>query len=424
MSYKNDEIRTNDSGRHRTMLVFSSTTDESFYQFIAEHLISNLGYASLNYSRNFVNAVSRNYDNCYLVSTPPIGSFPNHSTIALFKGFPTKSNIVAPKFCNLWGIRNISSTLSMNSAFNNEIRPLIRDDELVDIFAIEAHTPFISAGVYAKHHLRNSTLSLVVLDLPTAMNPLKHSFIYDFAKSIDNYKILNLCRNVDGYVYLTENMKEYFLPNGRPYAVQEGIIDYQSITNCTNQSIPGRVVYSGTLSPDYSGLSTIVSAAKILERTPSVEFILAGAGDTQLVRNSIKNSSNIRFVGSLSSEDTRRLQRTASVLINPRPNMKKYAYSFPSKLLEYISTCHPTISYKLPCIPKEYDNVLIYPKDETPESFADAIEFALGLSSMEKKELASRSLSLLRKKTPQYLGSIVDDLVNKERSHLALKSGN
>src|SRR5699024_551254 len=59
------------------------------------------------------------------------------------------------------------------------------------------------------------------------------------------------------------------------------------------------------------------------------------------------------------------LQKTSTVLINPRPNNEEYTkYSFPSKIMEYMSSGRPMIAYKLDGMPEEYLKYF-YPVTET-----------------------------------------------------------
>jgi len=49
------------------------------------------------------------------------------------------------------------------------------------------------------------------------------------------------------------------------------------------------------------------------------------------------------------------LQKSSSILVNPRANNEEYTkYSFPSKIMEYMSSGTPVIAYKLDGIPDEY----------------------------------------------------------------------
>ena len=49
------------------------------------------------------------------------------------------------------------------------------------------------------------------------------------------------------------------------------------------------------------------------------------------------------------------LQRLSTVLINPTPASEEFTkYFFPSKLIDYMSSGTPTITYKIKGIPEEY----------------------------------------------------------------------
>jgi glycosyltransferase involved in cell wall biosynthesis len=57
----------------------------------------------------------------------------------------------------------------------------------------------------------------------------------------------------------------------------------------------------------------------------------------------------------LKRDEVLQLQKSCTVLINPRPKNGEYTkYSFPSKIMEYMSSGTPVIAYKLEGIPEEY----------------------------------------------------------------------
>ena len=59
--------------------------------------------------------------------------------------------------------------------------------------------------------------------------------------------------------------------------------------------------------------------------------------------------------GLLKRDEVLQLQKSCTVLINPRPKNGEYTkYSFPSKIMEYMSSGTPVIAYKLEGIPEEY----------------------------------------------------------------------
>lgn len=78
------------------------------------------------------------------------------------------------------------------------------------------------------------------------------------------------------------------------------------------------------------------------------------------------NNSRIRYWGYLGKDRVCQLQSEAAVLINPRQNIGEYTkYSFPSKIMEYLSSNCPVVAYKLDGIPDEYYQFIFTPLDNT-----------------------------------------------------------
>ena len=65
---------------------------------------------------------------------------------------------------------------------------------------------------------------------------------------------------------------------------------------------------------------------------------------------------------------------SATVLVNPRKNVGEYTkYSFPSKIMEYLSSGVPAVAYKLDGIPSEYDGYINYVLGDGAEEFAKVL---------------------------------------------------
>ena len=93
-------------------------------------------------------------------------------------------------------------------------------------------------------------------------------------------------------------------------------------------------------------------------------------------------------MGTVSIEKCHSLQEKAYLLINPRRSVEEYTkYSFPSKTLEYMSSGRPVLSYRLPGIPKDYEEYLYYIDDF--DSLSDAINNIMNLS-FEELELKGK----------------------------------
>ena len=76
----------------------------------------------------------------------------------------------------------------------------------------------------------------------------------------------------------------------------------------------------------------------------------------------------------MSKEELVMLQKSATLLVNPlKPNEIFSKYFFPSKTLEYLGSGTPTLMFRLPCIPAEYNNYLYYFEDESANGMKDKI---------------------------------------------------
>ncbi len=93
------------------------------------------------------------------------------------------------------------------------------------------------------------------------------------------------------------------------------------------------VLYTGRLNRRY-GLELLLQAVKEWQDT-DVELWLCGSGEMEEeIRSYAAQDPRIRFFGFLPHEETVRLQRQATVLVNPRTNQGEYTkYSFPSKTM-------------------------------------------------------------------------------------------
>lgn len=221
----------------------------------------------------------------------------------------------------------------------------------------------------ATTHLKNKDIRtvLIIPDIPKYMDLQQHQNNNIFRKylksKIENYQN-KLIRAFDGYIVLTENMKE-IINNSKKSVVIEGFVDkdFFNKEGLENNANPNSIVYCGSLHKNY-GLDLYLKSIEHI-KSEKVEFYFFGSGEMEDdIISASKKDKRIKFFGYQTSDTVRRYCRNSLLLINPRRNDKEFTkYSFPSKLIEYMASGRPVISTKLECIPPEYDKHLIYVED-------------------------------------------------------------
>ena len=104
----------------------------------------------------------------------------------------------------------------------------------------------------------------------------------------------------------------------------------------------------------------------------------------------------ILFNGLLDREEILQIQRASRLLVNPRRGNQEFTkYSFPSKLLEYMSSGTPVLSFRLPGIPPEYEDYLFWAGEER-DSLYEALVHLVSKPNSELEEMGRRARNFVR----------------------------
>lgn len=190
------------------------------------------------------------------------------------------------------------------------------------------------------------------------------------------------------FVFLTKQMNDVINVKKRPYIVMEGLVDTQIDTS---ERIAGNVdkriiLYAGGLHERY-GLKMLVEAFMQLEFL-DVELWLYGKGPfAKLLPEYEKKDSRIRYWGIQPNTVIVEAEKTATLLVNPRPTHEEFAqYSFPSKNMEYMLSGTPLLTTKLPGMPSEYNSHVFLFEEESVQGFFTKLEELLSLPSQQLKD--------------------------------------
>lgn len=214
-------------------------------------------------------------------------------------------------------------------------------------------------------------------------------------KYIDKY--------VDGYLFLSEHMKNRFPMVGKKYAVIEGIFQPEEISKdmIVEKNKNFVFLYTGNLDTRYGIVDLLNAFLKLSVR--NAELWICGKGDAlSIILQKQKEDDRIKYWGQVDRTTVLKLQKSATVLVNPRHSSEEFSkYSFPSKTIEYLASGTPTLMAPLACLPEEYKLYLFLFEDETVDGMSRKMYELCEKSSEELVQLGHRAAEFIFKnKTP------------------------
>jgi glycosyltransferase involved in cell wall biosynthesis len=299
----------------------------------------------------------------------------------------------------LVGFKHFSKYVNIKKHLKIWLKSNDKRNKVVLVYSLNA--TFTRILRFAKKVKPSIITCIIVPDLPDFMNLSTHkSYLYKILKSFEKLLIKNDKDYIDSYILLTEHMKEK-IENNKPSIVMEGIsTDLFSNIKVEKQDFKS-ILYAGSLNYKYGVIDLIKAFIRI--DNPHFRLILCGLGDaeTDIIKFS-KADSRILYLGSLKRENLLILQKSSYILINPRnSNFSFTRYSFPSKILEYMSSGRPVMSYALSGIPNEYFNYLYEISNENDGLYKSLIS----ILSKPEEELFNR-------------GQKTQEFVLKEKSNI------
>lgn len=156
----------------------------------------------------------------------------------------------------------------------------------------------------------------------------------------------------------------------------------------------GTILFTGTLN-EVSGIELAIQAMRMIT-DDSLLLRIYGAGPLQqYVQEAHRTMPNVEYCGLQPHDTVRAAQRRASLLISPRlADSFVTKYTFPSKVLEYLSSGTPTLANRLPGIPDDYERLLNY-AEPNAQSWASAIEDICQDAGGKYEEKARRALTIV-----------------------------
>lgn len=220
-----------------------------------------------------------------------------------------------------------------------------------------------------------------------------------------------LNRRFDKYILLAEKMKDVIPVKRKPYMVMEGIYS-GTLTIKTDFPQTKAVMYAGGLSED-NGIKHIINGFKV---SNADELWVCGGGPLEeYVRTEAQNNCRIKYLGMVSVDEVRRLEREAFLLVCVRDNKNPLTmYSFPSKILEYLASGTRVAVSKLDGVPQEYYEYVETINDYDFTSIKECINRTVLLNENEYQVVSQKQITFVQNnKCPAFQGKRVYDFILK-----------
>ena len=277
------------------------------------------------------------------------------------------------------------------------------------ILVYSVHTPLVAASLALKWFHRVPVF-VFIPDLPTFMSgpstPLRR-----FLKRIDDILVRRLLVYADGAFPITERIGVDWLVAGPKYFAVEGVSD-EAAAVLSRARTNGAYVFRGPHRPRllYTGMLSKVMRFAQAFHTSAVDasLVFMGGGEEldQLQKLSAVDQRITVKPFTIGEEFDREVAQ-ADFLVNPRdPGWPGAAYSFPSKLLDYLQAGKPVISTRLPGIPAAYFTIC-RPVDLADQpSFEASLECALRVDD-DPERIWAAAEDLARRLTSASVGTNV-----------------
>lgn len=248
------------------------------------------------------------------------------------------------------------------------------------------YLPYLKAIAEVKRSVPDLRAAVIVTDLPNqyGLSSGRKGLLKRIEERMGEEQ-LAICKKMDGFVLLTEQMAEVLPCQNKKTIVIEGLIREDGAGVPAQEAAPFEVLYTGTLSPEL-GIGELLEAFSAM---PDVRLRICGGGVMHKeVQAFADKHANIIFEGFVPHEKALALQAQAGALINPRsPEGLFTRYSFPSKTLEYMRSGKPVICYRLEGIPADYDPYLHYIPAPGAEGIRQAVEALRSMSPAERSRM-------------------------------------
>lgn len=332
---------------------------------------SSVDFAAETFQSSLLEGLHNYYPNIKIITAPNISNYPRiNKKIFKRKEFNLSFNDtkhIFTGFVNIPIIKHISKIIRVRHAIKSSLDS--NSNNKILIYGV--HSPFLLAlcGINKKKYKS----CLIVPDLPEFMSE-KKNLAYIIGKKIDRFFINIGLKRIDSYVLFSPHMQEYLPIKNKPWINVEGIFNVENmLKDNVDKEDKHTILYTGNISKRM-GIPELLEAFSLIESNNYRLWIRGNGECKSMIMDAIKKDNRIEYFEPMSKEDLLKLQKRATVLINPVSSSQKFTrYFFPSKTMEYLASGTPTIMSKLDCLPEEYNNHIYFFEDENIDGIKNKI---------------------------------------------------
>ena len=356
-----------------TILIGCLVNDTDYERLISGYFKKSVSVSNLAYEKKLFDGFkSADVGDVIFLSAPVVGTFPFSSKKMIVNGFEEKNGIIPVSYSSLFGIRNLSKSISLRKKLKELLEQNKNKYKCVHVIACECHKPYLDCLRMAKESFNVKT-TLIIPDLPRYVGKEKGRF-YRLLKKMEDNRSQKLINNyVDSFVCFTKDINKEVNKMDKPFIISEGIMnEIQPQAKRINKE---KIVctYIGKLDIA-NGIELLIESSKVLP--PNIKIHVYGSG--KFGKELMELSSNqLVFHGFVSPDEVPSILKESDILLSPRyPEGEYLRYSFPSKIFDYLSFCKPIVTFKLPCYFEELDTICIYLDNKNPEELVKKILLA------------------------------------------------
>lgn len=389
--------------KERDIVCLIGLFPEEYVDEINKYSLTGVQNAANKLQWGIVKGLDALGENVTVFNSIYVGSYPRLYRKIMIPTFHfshgSEKNDINIGFINIAGIKVLSRYYTVKRELDKWASVDSGREKVLLIYAMT--TPFAQLAGYIKRKYSSIKVIYIIPDLPMYMNVTKvqESLVYRTRKKIEEFLFHRSLKNVDGYVLLTDGMKEWFTTDIN-YTVVEGMATIDNTIDVDDIKKKKQILYAGGIKREY-GVIDLVSAFSQID-DPEWELVIYGDGtDMESVCEYAKKDVRIKIMGSAPNAVVMKHQREAALLINPRKNQEMAKYSFPSKTLEYMLSGTPMLGYKLAGIPEEYyDNMFVIQDSEN--GMEEALRKAMNLPETERIKMGEKAKNfVVKEKNPE-----------------------